>query len=168
MNKEPEKKSEPRDRMSLLLLGFTILLIVTLIILVVVQMGKKAEHRKSVRERQACNLELGLPRDFPIDDVPIYTGLEIIETDRSSTESNLGEPMDYWYAHGWIDEDKDMVYDYYHEHFMGRGMHQQQYIGIPTGYGADYADEVYLINLTVETRSPEERLQVELKVHRVR
>jgi hypothetical protein len=139
-----------------------------LVVLVVLHFNRQADQREAIASRQARNVELGLPRDFPIDDVPIYTGLEIIETDRSSAESNLGEPLDYWYVHGLINEDKDKVYDYYHEHFMGRGMHQQQYIGIPTGYGADYADELYLINLTVETRPPEERLQVELKVHRVR
>lgn len=139
-----------------------------LIVLVVIHFDQQAELRGAIASRQARNIELGLPRDFPLDDVPIYTGLAIIETDRSSAESNLGEPLDCWYVHGLIDEDKDKVYDYYHEHFMGRGMHQQQYIGIPTGYGADYADEEYLINLIVETRPPEEQMQVELKVHRVR
>lgn len=139
-----------------------------LAVLVVLHFNQQADVREAIASLQARNIELGLPRDFPLDDVPIYPGLAIIETDHSNAESNLGEPLDYWYVHGLIDEDKDKVYDYYHEYFMGRGMHQQQYIGIPTGYGADYADEEYLINLIVETRAPEERMQVELKVHRVR
>ena len=162
------KQMEKGTGFNWLALALVLAFAAVLVVLVVLHFNRQADQREAIASRQARNVELGLPRDFPRDDVPIYTGLEIIETDRSSAESNLGEPMDYWYVHGLIDEDKDIVYDYYHEHFMERGMHQQQYIGIPTGYGADYADEVYLINLTVETRSPEERLQVELKVHRVR
>jgi hypothetical protein len=108
---------------------------------------------------------LGLSRDFPSDRVPIYPGLELLESERGMATSTTGEPMYKWFAHGQIDADKDLLYEFYHQHFMGAGMRQTQYVSIPTGYGIDYADESMSVEVVIEYRQDSDLLQVELTVY---
>lgn len=121
-----------------------------------------------IQQRQALNIELGLPRDYPLNLVPVFAGARIIEAERDSAESTDGEPMDKWYVHAELDEDKQQVYDFYHEHLLGHDLRQTQYVGIPTGYGADYADERHIVELIIETRADEQLLQLEISIYRVR
>ncbi|MBN2083060.1 hypothetical protein JW859_12750 [bacterium] len=149
-------------------IAIVVLVCLGLIIAAVYYLRPQPREGMSAQERQQLNEELGLALDFPCDKVPIYPGLEILETERGTAQSTEGEPMDKWFVHGQIDADKDIVHDFYHQHFMDLGMRQTQHVSIPTGYGMDYADEEMSVEAVVETRPGSDLLQVELTVYRLR
>ena len=59
------------------------------------------------------------------------------------------------------------MYQFYNRQLLAAGLRQTQHIGIPTGYGVDYADEQHVVSVVIERRPPEELLQIELKVYRL-
>lgn len=118
--------------------------------------------------RQQQNEELGLPRDYPLDVVPIYTGVEITEAERGSAIADTGEPMDMWHVHGQIDEAKEPIFEFYNKLLIDYGMRQLQFVGLPTGYGIDYGDEIHSISLVIEKTLVDELMQLDIKVYRVR
>ena len=137
-------------------------------VLLVHQQAQQAAVRRAAVARQQANEELGVPRDYPADVVPVYEGLTILETERGTAKSNLGEPMDKWVIHGEIDSEKEPVKEFYHDLMIESGFSQTQYVGLPTGYGMDYASEEYVIQLVIEFRGESELLQVDITVYRVR
>ncbi|GEM_PF-6571275 len=150
----------------------TISLLLVLLIALIAAAGRyiygQHARRQQIQQRQETNAELGLPRDFPSDVVPLYPEAELLATERDSAVSTDDEAMDKWYVHAESDLDKDTVYNYYHERMLAAGMRQTQYVSIPTGYGSDYADEDYVIEFIIERRPDSDRLQLEITVYRVR
>ena len=150
----------------------TVSLLLVLVIALIASAGQylynQRVKRRQIQQRQETNVELGLPRDFPSDFVPLYPGADLLAAERGEAVSTADEPMDKWYVHAETDEDKDAVYDYYHERMLAQGMRQTQYVSIPTGYGSDYADADYVLEFIIERRPDAERLQLEITVYRVR
>lgn len=152
-----------------------LLTVALLVAFVIVLLGAAALYlfdqcSKRVRdeERRARNSELGLPTDFPIDVVPLYAGAEIITAEKDSAVATDGASMDKWSVHAELEGGKDDVYSFYHERMLAAGMRQTQFVSIPTGYGADYADRQFVIEFIIEYRPGSERLQLEITAYRVR
>jgi hypothetical protein len=152
----------------LLTISLLLVLVIALIAAAAQYLYGRHVKREQIRQRQETNIELGLPRDFPSDLIPLYAGANLISSERGSAVSTADEPMDKWYVHAQSDDDKDAVYDYYHERMLAEGMRQTQYVSIPTGYGSDYADAEYVIEFIIERRPDADRLQIEITVYRVR
>ena len=121
-----------------------------------------------IEQRQELNQKQGLPRDYPRELIPLYPGLEIVDTERGEWHTDENEPMDKWYVHGQIDESKEVLFEYYNDLLLNKGLRQTQYISIPTGYGVDYADDLHVIKLIVEKKSTDELMQVEITIFRLK
>jgi len=124
--------------------------------------------QESIEQRQALNEKQGLPSDYPRELLPLYPGLEIIDTERGEWHTDQDEPMDKWYVHAQIDESKEELFEYYNDLLLDQGFQQTQYISIPTGYGVDYADELHVIKLVIERKSTDELMQVETTIFRLK
>ena len=135
--------------------------------------NQQGSTEKNAASRQAHNTEIGLPRDFPSDVIPLYKGVEVLETERTETMSTDGEPMDRWYIHAQIDSVRKPIFDYYHNLMLERGMAQVLFISVPAGDGsgssfsANYADEELIAEFNIEKKSSDEITQVEITIYRL-
>ena len=142
--------------------------------LVYLAVGNQAEGKAQAKLRQDLNSSLGLPLDYPSDVVPLYEGVSVLETKRESAESTDGEPMDKWFIHSQIDASRKPIFDFYHELMLARGMSQTQFISIPASdgsgasYATNYANETYIVELTIEKTSKDPMTQLKITVYRVR
>ena len=106
--------------------------------------------------------------------IPVYQGVEILETDRGSAKSMDGEPMDKWYVHGQIDSERKPILDFYNDLLLNSGMGQTQFISVPAldgsgpNYAVSYADENYLAEFYIEKLSKDVMTQYKLTVYRIR
>lgn len=166
----PTVKAEQQRERERPIFWIALIIVFTLGIAIALAWFLYSQHRQqqAVRARQEYNNAHGLSNDFPSDRVPLYPGIEVLECERSSATATTGEPMDKWYVHGQIDQDKQPIYEFYHQHFIDSGMRQTQYISIPTGYGINYGDEVLAVEAVIEVRQGSDLTQVELTVYRVR
>jgi hypothetical protein len=165
---QQEKTENQSPGNSLYCVAIMAVFVLGMVFAIVWYLYSERQEQQGVSERQRQNEELGLSKDFPRDRVPIYPGLEILECERGSATAKTGEPMDKWYVHGQIDEDKDPIYEFYNEFFLDADMRQTQYISIPTGYGVNYGDERMVVEAVIELRQGSDHTQVELTVYRVR
>lgn len=128
----------------------------------------------SAADRQATNLELGLPRDYPVEVVPLYPGVEVLETERTDTQSSEGEPMDRWYIHAQIDSGRKAIFDYYHGLMLEMGMAQTLFISVPAtdgsgaSFAANYANEQLIVEFNIEKKGSDAITQLEITVSRLR
>ena len=126
------------------------------------------QARAKIAERQAANEILGLPRDYPLDVVPLYRDAKILKADRGDTTSTEGQPMDRWYIHATVKDQPKAVFDYYNDMLLKRGMRQTTFYSIPTGFGIDLADEQYAVSFIMETRQETPDTSLEITVNRLR
>jgi hypothetical protein len=164
MSEVPEERRRRTGWFVWLLL---LLFVIVLLALLAQHLYRQQQRREAVQLRQQQNSQLGLPRDYPLELVPLYAGVEVLEAARDTATSSEGEPMDYWYVHAQIDEDKDPIFDFYNDYLLAQGMRQTQHIGIPTGYGVDFADERHVVSIVIERKPTDELMQLELKVYRI-
>lgn len=130
-------------------------------------MKQEAQARRESDEVRQQVQSLGLPDGFPLQDVPIYPGLTITEKKREDAKSSDNKPMDLWEVHATTPDDKKKVFDFYKEEMLGRGMGQTQYISIPTGLQATYADEQYSVEFEIEKQPKDRATRVVIRVYRL-
>lgn len=136
--------------------------------------GNQAQLEQQVKVRQELNSHLGLPRDYPIDVVPLYDGVSVLETTREDAKSSDGEPMDKWFIHAQIEASRKPIFEYYHNLMLARGMAQTQFISLPASdgsgasYAVNYADEEFIVEFTIEKTSKDPMTQLKITVYRVR
>jgi len=128
---------------------------------------------RAARLKQAeANETRGLPRDYPAGVVPIHEEVEIVETERGSADAQDGGKLDKWYILGRFDGDRKQLLDYYNDLMIGRGMGQTHFISMPShdGSGGNYAvawaDDEYLVDLSIEKLTSDELAQFKLTVYR--
>ena len=138
MKADNQQQTAPKAR------GFRATFIVLLLFIAVlgVLLGlwaqRQASRREAIQERQQYNMARGLAVDYPSQLVPVYPGVEILETDRGEGRSTDGEPMDRWYVRGGLDIEPQVLYDYYSQLMLNKGLTQTVLMALPTGYGVNY------------------------------
>jgi hypothetical protein len=112
--------------------------------------------------------QLGLPDDYPLQDIPVYPGLKIATAKKLDAMSADNKPMDEWELHATSLDDKKKIFDFVKDKMMARGMSQTQYISIPTGYGLTYGDEQYSVEYEIEKQKKDKETRVVMRVYRIR
>jgi hypothetical protein len=125
-------------------------------------------QRAQVRERQQANEQLGLPRDYPLDVVPLYAGAKVDKTERGDWKSSDGKPMDKWYIHAESADPPDKLFKFYNDLMLSRKFQQSYYSSIPTGFGVNYSDARHDIQFVMETRKGKKLTQLEITLYRLR
>ena len=125
-------------------------------------------ERAEVRQRQQANEQLGLPRDYPLDELPLYAGAKIIKAERGDWKSTDGKPMDKWFVHAESADPPDKIFKYYNDLLLDRKFQQSYYSSIPTGFGVNYSDARHDIQFVIETRKASPLTQLEITLYRLR
>jgi hypothetical protein len=125
-------------------------------------------QRAVVRQRQQANAQLGLPRDYPLQVVPIYAGAKVDKAERGDGKSTDGKPMDKWYVHAESADPPDKIFKYYNDLLLGNKFQQSYFSSIPTGFGVNYSDERHDIQFVIETRKNQPLTQLEITLYRLR
>lgn len=170
MSKEPASANgqEPRPGINWGAIAPGIAFVVIVGIGLVVYMNQQAEAKRVVAKEREQVRQMGLPSDYPLSEIPIYPGMEIGETKREDTVSTDDRPMDKWEIHATSPDDKQLIFDFFKDKLLGRGMGQTQYISTPTGYGVHYSDERYHIELEIEKFPTDKATRIVMRVHRIK
>lgn len=136
---------------------------------------ERAEHLARLEAEQLRlealalqNEQAGLPETYPADFIPLYPGVELLEASAEDATADDGTPMDKWHVLSQIDEDKQVVYDFYKTRVEAEDLRQTMYISIPPGYSISYADENRIVELRIEKLSSDPMLQVEITIYVVK
>jgi hypothetical protein len=130
-------------------------------------------HQNAQAEKQTAGVKsqvkaMGLPEGYPLQDIPLYPGLKISESNRSDALSSDGKPMDEWEIHATSPDDRKKIFEFVKEKMMAREMSQQQYISIPTGYGVTYGDEKYSVEYEIEKQKNDKETRVVMRVYQLK
>jgi hypothetical protein len=171
--KSQGKQPDQRNSVTAILIAvFVLLLLVGSLVLLLLKAQESSAQRQQaerlVAERQAMNRELGLPRDYPADVLPLWPGAEIKTQEEGEVKSTDGQPMKQWKIHAETDDDKTEVYEHYNQLLLGQGMSQTLFASVPSGYGVTYANQSDEIQLTIEKKLSDERTQIEITFSRLR
>jgi hypothetical protein len=126
-----------------------------------------AHRREQIQARQQENAKLGLPPDYPVDFVPLYAGVTLDTAERKDAKSTDGRPMDQWHIHAESDVSKDVIYQYYNQLMLGKGLAQTMYASVPSGYGMTFADDQNEIQFTIEKKLHDKRTQLDIIFSRI-
>lgn len=129
---------------------------------------QNAQAQRQTEEVRAQVKALGLPEGYPLQDIPLYPGLRISKAERKDAMSADNRPMDEWELHATSPDDKKKIFEFVKEKMMARDMSQTQYISIPTGYGATYADKQYSVEYEIEKHASDKETRVVVRVFRIR
>ena len=129
------------------------------------QSADQERYRATLAE---LNREAGLPITYPLDFMPLYPGVELIEATAEDATADDGTPMDMWHILSQTDDAKQAVYDFYMQRIEAEDMRQTLYISLPTGYKFSYADENRIADIRIEKLNKDPKLQVELTLYVVK
>ena len=122
---------------------------------------------KEIEQRQQNNAALGLPRDYPLDLVPLYEGVTVDKAERKDSKSTDGRPMDQWHVHAETDTSKDVVFPFYNKLLLDKGFQQTMYASVPSGYGVTFANESVEVQFTIEKKRNDKRTQLDIILSRI-
>jgi hypothetical protein len=128
-------------------------------------MKQQANLRNQVADRQKTNESLGLPRDYPLELVPLYKDLKILETERGTADATDGAVMNKWVPKGESPAEKDLIYQYYNNLLLDKGMRQTMYISIPQGVGVNFGDEKNIVEFEIERPADSVMTNVKITVY---
>jgi hypothetical protein len=131
-------------------------------------LSQQAEAKRLEAQVRQEAKQLGLPSDYPLREIPIYPRMEVGEVKRDETVSTDNRPMDKWEIRATSPDDKKQIFDFFKDKLLGRGMGQTQYISTPTGYGVNYSDERYHIELEMEKFPTDKATRIVMRVHRIK
>ncbi len=114
------------------------------------------------------NQAVGLPDTYPADFMPLYPGVELLSASSEEAKADDGALMDKWHVLSQIDEDKEVVYEFYKARIEAEDLRQTMYISLPTGYSISYADENRIVELRIEKLRQDPKLQVEITLYIVK
>ena len=122
-------------------------------------------------ERTRLNERLGLPDGYPVEIVPLFGGMEVLETDSGEAESTDGAAMHRWLVRGQSVANQTEVCDFYKDLMRKLAFAQTMYVSKPgehgVDYGINYADENYEIRFEIERRREDTQTQIKTEVFKL-